>query len=278
MRLNKQRKTNSNISSTLPKNHHLPHEQHQHKETILGKELSPKTKKIFFIITGTLYFLAAIYFLIEIFKPTLLFPNSPGLFADGIIRNIDNGALPAPEIIDYLPLPNIDDFTGKPTFTKNVSSFDKELKKASRKYKVDCTYLKAHMMTESKGNPNAGSSVGAMGLLQLMPGTARMLGYPGDLHDPLISAMAGAKYIASLEDTACNEQPRNEVCDTALDVKYQIAAYNGGPRCNKPAYITSCDKQTMWQCSWFDGYSETRHHVNKVKANYRWLLLNGWGC
>lgn len=245
---------------------------------LLQKEISPQTKKIFLGITIFFYFLVAAYFLIEIFKPTLLFPDSPGLFGKGIVRDNNISAIPGPEIVDYLPLPNIDDFSGKPTFTKNISKFDKELKKASEKYRIDCTYLKAHMMTESRGNPNIHSGVGAIGLMQLMPLTAKGLGYIGNLRDPLTSVMAGAAYIAMLETKACNEQPRNAVCDTALDVKYQIAAYNGGPRCNKPAYITTCDKQTMWQCDWFDGYEETRRHVNKVKANYRWLLLNGWGC
>jgi soluble lytic murein transglycosylase-like protein len=177
-----------------------------------------------------------------------------------------------------IDIPGIDNYEGAPNFSKNIDKYDNFLRKAADKYSLNCTLLKAHMLAESHGRPNISSPAGAIGLMQLMPATARSMGYPGNLRDPLTSVMAGAKYLKHLEKTACNEKPRNAVCDTVLDIAYQIAAYNGGSRCNKPAEFTSCTGQTVWQCIWYNGYSETRFYVNKVKANYHYLLKNNWGC
>ncbi|NCN25354.1 hypothetical protein COT94_01245 [Candidatus Falkowbacteria bacterium CG10_big_fil_rev_8_21_14_0_10_37_14] len=177
-----------------------------------------------------------------------------------------------------IEIPGISDYTGLPNFYKNVDTYDKFLRKAADKYGLNCTLLKAHMLAESHGRPNIVSPSGAIGLMQLMPATARIMGYTGNLTDPLTSIMAGAKYLKHLEQTACNEKPRNSVCDTAIDIAYQIAAYNGGSRCNKPAQPIDCTNKTVWQCIWYDGYSETRFYVNKVKANYHHLLKTNWGC
>ena len=210
-------------------------------------------------------------------EPQLLYPDSPGLERNSIIDYFGRGqALPKPRIAQTLP--GIDNYQGDPTFNDNVSKFDAQLAMAADKYSLDCTLLKAQMMTESRGIPGQASAAGAIGLMQLLPSTARAMGFSGSLRDPLTSIMAGAKYLKHLESTGCYEQPRNAVCDTAVDIKFQIAAYNGGSRCNKPAYVSACNGLTIWECGWFDAYSETRAYVNRVKANYHYLRVNGWGC
>lgn len=227
----------------------------------------------FFAVAGGL-----IWYLTE---PEDIFPSSPAFLRNNkIIPAVDNdeNGLKTEETKKIVVLPGIDKFTGSPNFTKNVKKFDTELKKAATKYGVDCTYLKAYMLAESRGDSKAASAVGAKGLMQLMPLTAKAMGYTSNLFDPLVSVMAGAKYIKHLETTCCHEKPRNAVCDPKQDIKFAIAAYNGGSRCNKPSLLKVCAGQTNWQCLEYDGYNQTRHYVNKVKANYNHLKKNNWGC
>jgi membrane-bound lytic murein transglycosylase MltF len=209
---------------------------------------------------------------IIITEPEVIDMGSPGLANNKIIRQADK------LVVAERVIPGIDNYKGDPNFAKNIDDYDYYLAKAAKKYDINCTLLKAHMFAESQGKPRVISPSGAIGLMQLMPATARAIGYPGNLRDPLTNIMAGAKYLKHLEQTACYEKPMNEVCDTSRDIKYQMAAYNGGSKCNKPAYSQYCAQQTMWECQYFDVYSQTRINTNRVKANYHHLKNNHWGC
>lgn len=98
---------------------------------------------------------------------------------------------------------------------KTSASLEKIFEKAADKYGVDVELLKAMAKAESDFNPNATSKSGAMGIMQLMPATAKGLGVT-DAYDPEQNIMGGAKYIASLLEKYDG------------NVSYALAAYNAG--------------------------------------------------
>ena len=86
---------------------------------------------------------------------------------------------------------------------------------ASIQHGVDANLIRAIIRAESNYNPNVVSSAGAMGLMQLMPATARSLGV-SDPFDIFQNVNAGTSYIASL----LNRFDGN--------VELALAAYNAG--------------------------------------------------
>jgi soluble lytic murein transglycosylase-like protein len=86
---------------------------------------------------------------------------------------------------------------------------------AAARHGLSAALLRAVAYVESRWNPNAGSGRGAVGLLQLMPGTATSLGVT-DRTDPVQNANGGAKFLASLYQKA-GSWP------------VALAAYNWGP-------------------------------------------------
>ena len=83
------------------------------------------------------------------------------------------------------------------------------------KYDISPTLLEAVVWQESRWNPRAISPVGARGLAQLMPGTARMMGV--NPHDPHANLEGGARYL------------RLQLDAFKGDVELALAAYNAGP-------------------------------------------------
>jgi soluble lytic murein transglycosylase-like protein len=88
----------------------------------------------------------------------------------------------------------------------NLKKFEPLVKAAARQYSVDPALIKAVMAAESGFNPGAVSPKGAIGLMQIMPGTARRYGLQADkknsvekkLHDPQTNIELAARYLHDL--------------------------------------------------------------------------------
>ncbi len=85
---------------------------------------------------------------------------------------------------------------------------------------IDRALVFAVIRIESRFNPSARNKSGALGLMQMLPSTARLLGYePSALKDPRIAIEAGQKYIGELFGVKVVNR----------DLLLMLAAYNAGP-------------------------------------------------
>jgi len=122
--------------------------------------------------------------------------------------------------------------------TGNPAEFESIINSCSLQYGVDKSLVKAVIHAESGYDPNAVSSKGAGGLMQLMPKTAESLKV-SNTFDPKENISGGVRYLRFLLDTFKG------------DVPLALAAYNAG-------------LSRVAQYGGIPPYVETRNYVDKV--------------
>jgi len=109
-------------------------------------------------------------------------------------------------------------------------------------YGLAPSLVNAVIAQESGFNPNAVSSAGAAGLMQIMPATAASLGLT-DPFDPVANLRAGMAYLSSL------------VRRYNGDIPLALAAYNAGP-------------EAVSQYGGIPPYPQTQHYVTNILSNW----------
>ena len=159
----------------------------------------------------------------------------------------------------YYPDSNIHSYTNwgnseasvLPSYSRNKNAFDHIIKQAASQHGISEGLIKAVMHTESGFNVNARSPVGAQGLMQLMPATARRFNV-SNAFDPQQNIMAGAKYLAWLTKRFNG--------NTSL----VLASYNAG-------------EGNVAKYGGIPPFKETQDYVRRVSSRFSNLYSNGVG-
>jgi soluble lytic murein transglycosylase-like protein len=152
----------------------------------------------------------------------------------------------------------VDRFFDKPSIEQNSSprngftqaEIDEAIDKAASRHNVDPNLVRALVKVESNFNPNAVSRKGAMGLMQLMPQTARRMNLTNPFN-PEENIDAGVRHLKELLDSYGG------------DVRLSLAAYNAG-------------MGAVARSSGIPRYAETRNYVRRITEIYSGSLGNSY--
>jgi soluble lytic murein transglycosylase-like protein len=122
------------------------------------------------------------------------------------------------------------------------AEIDEAIDKAASRHNVDPNLVRALVKVESNFNPNAISRKGAMGLMQLMPQTARQMKLTNPFN-PEENIDAGVRHLKDLLD------------NYGGDVRLSLAAYNAG-------------MGAVARSSGVPHYAETRNYVKRITELY----------
>src|SRR5229473_4254928 len=144
----------------------------------------------------------------------------------------------------------VDQYLGKPSAERNSYSrsgftqkdVDAAIDKAASRHNVDPNLVRALVKVESNFNPNAVSRKGAMGLMQLMPQTARQLNVSNPFN-PEENVDAGVRHLKQLLE------------NYGGDVKLSLAAYNAG-------------SGAVARSAGIPRYAETQNYVRRITNLY----------
>lgn len=130
-----------------------------------------------------------------------------------------------------------------PSYSKNKNLYDGIIAQAASMHQLDSGLIKAVMHTESGFNPSARSPVGAQGLMQLMPATARRFAV-SNAYDPAQNVLGAAKYLSFL------------LKRFNYNTELALAAYNAGEG--------NVDKYRG-----IPPFRETQDYVRRVMSRYK---------
>ncbi|MGE5303182.1 MAG: lytic transglycosylase domain-containing protein [Alphaproteobacteria bacterium] len=131
----------------------------------------------------------------------------------------------------------------------SYNGYDDLIRSASGRYSIDADLIRAVIKTESDFNSAARSNKGAMGLMQLMPETARLHAVV-DAYDPVSNIDGGVRHLRLLLDRYQG------------NLELSLAAYNAG--------IKAVEK--------FGGippFAETKEYVRRVLQHYQAYRATG---
>jgi soluble lytic murein transglycosylase-like protein len=131
-----------------------------------------------------------------------------------------------------------------PATSRSLEQWRAHIRQAAEKYRLPEALLLAVMAVESNFDHQALSEKGAIGLMQLMPGTAKDM-YVSDAWDPAQNIDGGARYLRILANQYGGDMVRT------------LAAYNAGPDAVRRAGGA------------VPGIPETQEYVRKVYALYQ---------